>query len=49
VVPPSALGRAFRDVVGFAHQRFGVAADEVYWAVLGTILRVRPSALEVEL
>jgi len=47
VVPPSELGRRFRDVAGFAHQRLSAAADEIYWAVLGTILRVRPSALEV--
>lgn len=42
VVPESALGRAFRDVTGFAHQRLARAADEVYFGVLGTMLRIKP-------
>jgi adenosylcobinamide kinase / adenosylcobinamide-phosphate guanylyltransferase len=42
IVPESALGRLFRDVAGLAHQRISEAADEVYLAVLGTILRIKP-------
>jgi len=42
LVPETALGRVFRDVAGFAHQRLSKAADEVYFAVLGTILRIKP-------
>jgi adenosylcobinamide kinase/adenosylcobinamide-phosphate guanylyltransferase len=42
VVPPSALGRAFRDVAGTAHQRLAAVADELHLAVLGTVLRLRP-------
>lgn len=47
VVPPSASGRAFRDVCGAAHTRISRAADEVYLAVLGTVLRIKPSPLTV--
>ncbi len=47
VVPPSASGRAFRDVCGAAHTRISRAADEVYLAVLGTVLRIKPSPLSV--
>jgi adenosylcobinamide kinase/adenosylcobinamide-phosphate guanylyltransferase len=42
VVPPSPLGRAFRDVAGTAHQRLAAVADELHLAVLGTVLRLRP-------
>ncbi|MEE9274379.1 MAG: bifunctional adenosylcobinamide kinase/adenosylcobinamide-phosphate guanylyltransferase [bacterium] len=47
VVPASASGRAFRDVCGAAHSRISRAADEVYLAVLGTVLRIKPSPLAV--
>ena len=43
IVPESALGRHFRDVAGLAHQRIAKEADEVYLAVLGTILRIKPA------
>ena len=43
VVPDSALGRAFRDLCGRAHQQLATVADEIYFAVLGTMLRLRPS------
>lgn len=43
VVPPSTLGRAFRDLAGTAHQRLAGIADELHFAVLGTVLRLRPS------
>ncbi len=40
--PTTALGRAFVDVSGWAHQRVSRAADEIYLAVLGTIVPLRP-------
>jgi adenosylcobinamide kinase / adenosylcobinamide-phosphate guanylyltransferase len=43
LVPETALGRTFRDVAGLAHQRLSQAADEVYFAVLGTMLRIKPA------
>ena len=43
VVPESALGRAFRDVCGLAHQHLAGLSDEVYFGVLGSILRLRPA------
>jgi adenosylcobinamide kinase/adenosylcobinamide-phosphate guanylyltransferase len=46
VVPESSLGRRFRDLTGFAHQRLAAAADEVYVAVLGCVLRVYPGPVE---
>ncbi len=47
IVPDSRLGRVFRDVAGRAHQRLATIADEIYFAVLGTVLRVRPNVNEV--
>jgi adenosylcobinamide kinase / adenosylcobinamide-phosphate guanylyltransferase len=41
--PPTALGRAFVEICGWAHQRFARAADEVHLAVLGTTLRIKPA------
>jgi adenosylcobinamide kinase / adenosylcobinamide-phosphate guanylyltransferase len=46
VHPPTALGRAFVEVCGWAHQRIAHAADEVYLAVLGTIVRIRTESQE---
>ena len=45
VVPESALGRAFRDLAGRAHQRVCAAADDIYLGVLGCMLRLRPEPL----
>jgi adenosylcobinamide kinase/adenosylcobinamide-phosphate guanylyltransferase len=45
VHPDTALGRAFVEVCGFAHQRFARAADEIYLAVLGAIVRLDPVRL----
>jgi len=45
IVPESPLGRLFRDVAGRAHQLLAAAADEIYFAVLGTMLRLRPEPL----
>ena len=48
VVPDSVLGRTFRDIAGRAHQRISERAHELYWAVLGCIVRLRPGPIEVE-
>jgi adenosylcobinamide kinase/adenosylcobinamide-phosphate guanylyltransferase len=40
--PPTPLGRTFVEVAGFTHQRVARVADEVYLAVLGTTLRIKP-------
>jgi adenosylcobinamide kinase/adenosylcobinamide-phosphate guanylyltransferase len=40
---PTAIGRAFVDVCGFAHQRLGRIADEVHLAVLGVVVPIKPS------
>lgn len=48
IVPESALGRAFRDLSGRAHQRISRAADEIYFAVLGSMLRLRPAPIVLE-
>lgn len=42
VVPDSALGRAFRDLVGRAHQTIAAQADEVYLAAMGMMMRLCP-------
>jgi hypothetical protein len=42
LVPETPLGRAFRDVAGLAHQRLAGLADEVYFGVLGVMLRLKP-------
>jgi adenosylcobinamide kinase/adenosylcobinamide-phosphate guanylyltransferase len=47
IVPDSALGRAFRDIAGLANQRLSAIADELYWAMLGSILQLRPEPLRV--
>jgi adenosylcobinamide kinase / adenosylcobinamide-phosphate guanylyltransferase len=43
VVPPSVLGRQYRDLLGLTNQRLAAIADEVYFATLGMILRLRPA------
>jgi len=45
--PPTLLGRAFVEVVGWAHQRLSRAADELHLAVLGTVVRIRPGLEEL--
>jgi len=42
LVPETSLGRAFRDIAGRIHQRAAARAAEVYLAVLGMVLRLRP-------
>jgi len=48
VVPESALGRAFRDITGLAHQRLAAAADEIDVAILGTVLRIKPGPVQIQ-
>jgi adenosylcobinamide kinase/adenosylcobinamide-phosphate guanylyltransferase len=48
VVPGSALGRAFRDLAGQAHQRLAAVADELYLGALGVIVRLRPDPIAVQ-
>lgn len=45
VHPPTALGRAFVEVCGWAHQRVARVADEIYLAVLGAVVRIRPERM----
>ncbi len=45
IVPESALGRAFRDLAGRAHQRLASHADELYAAMLGAMIRLRPAPI----
>jgi adenosylcobinamide kinase / adenosylcobinamide-phosphate guanylyltransferase len=47
IVPESALGRAFRDLAGLAHQRIARDADQVYLAAVGCVLRIAPAPLAV--
>jgi adenosylcobinamide kinase / adenosylcobinamide-phosphate guanylyltransferase len=48
IVPESALGRAFRDLAGHAHQRLAAVADELYLGALGVIVRLRPDPIAVQ-
>ncbi len=48
VVPDSALGRIFRDICGFAHQTLSREADEVYFAAMGSMIRMKPNTHAVE-
>jgi adenosylcobinamide kinase/adenosylcobinamide-phosphate guanylyltransferase len=41
IVPSHPLGRAFRDLLGRAHQRFAARADSVYLLVAGLPLRLK--------
>jgi adenosylcobinamide kinase/adenosylcobinamide-phosphate guanylyltransferase len=45
VVPETALGRAFRDACGRAHQHLARRADRLYLAALGCIVRLKPNPL----
>jgi adenosylcobinamide kinase / adenosylcobinamide-phosphate guanylyltransferase len=48
IVPESALGRAFRDLAGRAHQRLAAVADELYLGALGVVVRLRPDPIAVQ-
>jgi adenosylcobinamide kinase / adenosylcobinamide-phosphate guanylyltransferase len=39
------LGRRFQELAGFAHQRLAAAAAEVYLAIMGCTLRLRPAPI----
>jgi adenosylcobinamide kinase/adenosylcobinamide-phosphate guanylyltransferase len=45
LVPQTPLGRQFRDVAGRAHQILAARAREIYFAALGTIVRLAPAPL----
>lgn len=45
IVPETPLGRAFRDAQGVVNQRLAAACDEVYLAVAGYPLKVKPNAV----
>lgn len=47
IVPQTPLGRVFRDVAGWAHQRLTAEADEVHFAAMGMMLRLHPGPVEV--
>jgi adenosylcobinamide kinase/adenosylcobinamide-phosphate guanylyltransferase len=47
LVPETPLGRVFRDLAGSAHQRLAPLADELFLAVTGVVLRLRPAPVEV--
>ena len=46
LVPETPLGRVFRDLTGQAHQRLAAAADELYLAAMGVVLRLRPGPVD---
>jgi adenosylcobinamide kinase/adenosylcobinamide-phosphate guanylyltransferase len=48
VVPPSVLGRVYRDLLGRANQRMSLAADEAWLLVAGRALRLPPAEGETE-
>jgi adenosylcobinamide kinase/adenosylcobinamide-phosphate guanylyltransferase len=45
IVPESSLGRTFRDVSGRAHQLLARSAGQVYFGVLGMMLRLKPEPM----
>ncbi|HTP25164.1 MAG TPA: bifunctional adenosylcobinamide kinase/adenosylcobinamide-phosphate guanylyltransferase [Anaeromyxobacteraceae bacterium] len=45
IVPESALGRAFRDAAGSAHQELASRAHRLYFAALGCVIRLKPAPL----
>ncbi|HVX94229.1 MAG TPA: bifunctional adenosylcobinamide kinase/adenosylcobinamide-phosphate guanylyltransferase, partial [Polyangia bacterium] len=47
LVPETPLGRMFRDVAGIAHQRLARDADELLFAALGVVLRLRPGPVAI--
>jgi adenosylcobinamide kinase / adenosylcobinamide-phosphate guanylyltransferase len=46
IVPETPLGRAFRDLAGWTHQRLARLADEIFLATLGVVLRLHPHPVE---
>jgi adenosylcobinamide kinase/adenosylcobinamide-phosphate guanylyltransferase len=48
LVPPSALGRLFRDLLGWANQAVAARADTVYLLVAGMAIDVRPLSVSLD-
>ena len=46
LVPESAVGRIFRDIVGRTHQRLAAEADEIYFAAMGLVVRLVPEPVK---
>jgi len=46
LVPETPLGRVFRDVAGRAHRLLAEGSDEVYFGVMGQMLRLKPAPVE---
>ncbi|MDJ0639048.1 MAG: bifunctional adenosylcobinamide kinase/adenosylcobinamide-phosphate guanylyltransferase [Paracoccaceae bacterium] len=49
IVPENALARAFRDAQGHLNQTVAAAVDEVYLAVAGYPMKVKPNAVDPNL
>ena len=47
IVPDNAMARSFRDLTGRAHQALAASSTELYFATMGTILRLRPAPVEL--
>jgi adenosylcobinamide kinase/adenosylcobinamide-phosphate guanylyltransferase len=47
LVPEHPLGRRFRDCAGRAHQALAPLCDELYFGMLGSLLRLRPEPVGV--
>jgi adenosylcobinamide kinase/adenosylcobinamide-phosphate guanylyltransferase len=47
LVPDTPLGRTFRDVIGYAHQQLAHHAQEIYFAAMGVMLRLRPEPVQL--
>ena len=47
VVPPSPLGRTFRDIAGYAHQQLAARCDEVLFAAMGVMLELKPGPVRM--
>ncbi|MGI6036994.1 MAG: bifunctional adenosylcobinamide kinase/adenosylcobinamide-phosphate guanylyltransferase [Limnochordia bacterium] len=47
LVPPSALGREFRDLCGWANQRLAKRAQRVYYTVAGIALDIKELGVDI--
>ncbi|MFT3921615.1 MAG: bifunctional adenosylcobinamide kinase/adenosylcobinamide-phosphate guanylyltransferase [Myxococcales bacterium] len=47
IVPDNAMARAFRDITGRAHQTLAHVASELYFGVMGQLLRLKPAPVEL--
>ncbi len=46
LVPETAIGRAFRDLLGHLHQLLAAEADQIFLGMMGLLLRVSPPPIE---